>query len=92
MSILVDGGRDHVLLFCKGADSFILSHLDESIQQPFLEKTKEEVYNFSSLGLRTLCYGVRAIKRQVFEEWKHKYAVVNEDPTLSDKEHRLIEL
>jgi phospholipid-translocating ATPase len=70
MSVVVkDESTGLIVLFSKGADLAIFSKLSNEIEQHFLEATKEDLIKFSTKGYRTLCFGVRVLDEDAFNEW-----------------------
>jgi phospholipid-translocating ATPase len=60
-------------LFCKGADLAIFERLSPSIEQIFLDATKEDLIKFSTKGYRTLCFATRVLDEDYYREWSTKY-------------------
>jgi phospholipid-transporting ATPase len=71
-------GQYWILL--KGADSSVLSLLDKSIDQPYIDDTKNFLYNASVQGLRTLCYGVRPLSEEEFGNIQAAYNEILSKP------------
>lgn len=57
-----------IKFFIKGADSAILQRLSAKAPQPYLSKTKNLLEKFSLKGLRTLCYGMKVLSADEYEE------------------------
>jgi phospholipid-translocating P-type ATPase (flippase) len=64
-----------IVLYCKGADDFVLSHLAPN--DPNVTKTKEHVQIFADNGLRTLCCGYRILDEDFFREWSARFREAN---------------
>lgn len=58
-----------ITLFSKGADLAIFDRLSTSIEQHFLDATKEDLIKFSTKGFRTLCFAMRVLDEAYFYEW-----------------------
>lgn len=70
MSIIVeDLETGLIILYSKGADIAILNKLSPNIEQLFLLKTERALLEFSTKGLRTLCFAIRVLNRNVYNEW-----------------------
>lgn len=78
MSIIVLSGHE-VILYCKGADSEILSSLAEcelkSSKAVQLSKTYLERYSVQ--GLRTLCLAKRTLTFEEYERWQERHVKVS---------------
>jgi magnesium-transporting ATPase (P-type) len=62
-----------ILLYSKGADLAIFDRLSSSIEQHFLEATKEDLIKFSTKGYRTLCFAVRVLDEAYFKDWQIRF-------------------
>ncbi|KAK4518553.1 uncharacterized protein ATC70_008772 [Mucor velutinosus] len=71
MSLVLKGPDGRIKLYCKGADSVILERLTPN--DPFEEQTLHHLEEFASEGLRTLCYAMREISQQEYENWSTIY-------------------
>jgi phospholipid-transporting ATPase len=71
--IIRDPRDDEYYMLVKGADSSIFKILSPSKDQVFIEETKSFLYNASIQGLRTLCFGIKRIKKEDFENIKSSY-------------------
>lgn len=76
-----DSARRFVLL-CKGADSKILSLLDDGSENPaggfsarrgIVESTKRHMEEWAKDGLRTLCFGCKPLPERDLERWLDEY-------------------
>lgn len=74
MSVIVrDNDSGLIILFSKGADFAIFERLSRSIDQPFLEPTKEDLIKFSTKGFRTLCFAMRVLDETYYNDWTVRY-------------------
>lgn len=71
MSLVLKGPDEKIKLYCKGADSVILERLAPN--DPFEEQTLHHLEEFASEGLRTLCYAMREISQQEYDQWSAIY-------------------
>ncbi|VDD79951.1 unnamed protein product [Mesocestoides corti] len=70
MSIIIRHPEtDQIVLYCKGADSVILSRLDPHNGQHFKVSTEERLRDYSRSGLRTLVMAKRVISESEYERW-----------------------
>lgn len=67
--IIEDPDTHHIILYTKGADLAIFEKLSVKIEQYFLEATKEDLIKFSTKGFRTLCFAIKVLDRDYFNEW-----------------------
>ena len=78
-----------IKLFCKGADSIILSRLKENSKeienQLFLVENQKHLDEFSKKGLRTLCLAMKVIE---FSEW-NKYSILLNDAKKNQNKNEL---
>lgn len=76
MSIIVKDPVGNIILYCKGADSAIFSHLapveDDCEQKAIINRTQQHVNNYAKDGLRVLCMAKRNITFQELSEWRKK--------------------
>ena len=74
MSVVVqDPNTGLILLYTKGADLAIFDRLSTSLEQHFLDATKEDLIKFSTKGFRTLCFALRVLDQEYFENWQQRY-------------------
>ncbi|CAO0798073.1 unnamed protein product [Mucor circinelloides] len=71
MSLVLKGPDGKIKLYCKGADSVILERLAPN--DPFEQQTLHHLEEFASEGLRTLCYAMREISQQEYNQWSAVY-------------------
>lgn len=73
MSIIVQHPiNETIIVYCKGADSSILSRLNrqyEKASNPTLQRTKHVIDEYAKLGLRTLCFAKRVLGDEEYESW-----------------------
>ena len=67
-------------MLVKGADSSIFKILSPSKEQIFIEETKSFLYNSSIQGLRTLCFGIKLLKKDDFEKMRASYNDIMSKP------------
>lgn len=85
MSVIVrmpDTGK--IYLFCKGADNVIFSRLTPNSQRELREQTANQLEEFASEGLRTLCLAEKELSEAEYQEWAAKHerasqAILNRD-------------
>jgi phospholipid-translocating ATPase len=70
--VRVDGDEEHVVLFCKGADSVVFERLEEGCEN-LRSVTSEHLEGFARDGLRTLSLAYRIIGREEYEAWSREY-------------------
>lgn len=74
MTVIVeDPESDLLLLYCKGADFAIFERLSMTLEQYFLESTKEDLIKFSTKGYRTLCFAMRVLSKEYYNDWVQRY-------------------
>lgn len=69
MSVILGCPDKTVKVFVKGADTTMLSVIDESVNQNILHATEVHLHAYSSMGLRTLVVGMRELNPSEFEQW-----------------------
>ena len=65
MSVIVRTPNNEIKLYCKGADSVIMSRLGSS--DDYVQLTNEHLASFANDGLRTLCLAYRIIPSAEYE-------------------------
>lgn len=70
-----DGEKESkIMLFCKGADSIIYSRLSQTKNsQEMLDKTSEQLQDYATEGLRTLCIAKRELTLEQYKAWNKKH-------------------
>ncbi|CAI5441336.1 unnamed protein product [Caenorhabditis angaria] len=90
MSVIVRTSKGP-LLYCKGADSAIMSNLnDDSQEDQRVESVKKHVDSYAAKGLRTLCFAMKYISEEEFENFADSYRFIMEDPS-TERENMLSE-
>eukprot|EP00742_Colponemidia_sp_Colp-10_P004432 GILJ01004732.1.p1 GENE.GILJ01004732.1~~GILJ01004732.1.p1 ORF type:complete len:1202 (-),score=174.20 GILJ01004732.1:68-3673(-) len=72
MSVIVRTPEKQIKLYCKGADSIILSRCKKS-GQVFESATREHLNKYSRHGLRTLAIGVAVLSEEQYANWQKIY-------------------
>eukprot|EP00743_Colponemidia_sp_Colp-15_P003582 GILK01003864.1.p1 GENE.GILK01003864.1~~GILK01003864.1.p1 ORF type:complete len:1213 (-),score=219.55 GILK01003864.1:92-3730(-) len=72
MSVIVRTPENQIKLYCKGADSIILSRCKKS-GQIFESSTREHLNKYSRHGLRTLAIGVAVLSEEQYANWQKIY-------------------
>lgn len=65
MSVIIRTSNNQIKLYCKGADSVIMSRLESSDKNVSL--TNDHLASFANDGLRTLCVAYRIIPSEEYE-------------------------
>ncbi|KAK9116965.1 hypothetical protein Sjap_015912 [Stephania japonica] len=78
-----------VVLYCKGADSVIFERLADG-QSGIKNLTRENLEQFGSSGLRTLCLAYRDLSINHYESWNEKF--IQAKSSLRDREKKLDEV
>jgi phospholipid-translocating ATPase len=74
MTVIVqDEESGQIILFCKGADLAIFDRLSLTMEQPFLDATKEDLIKFSTKGFRTLCFAMRILDEDYYKDWSIRF-------------------
>jgi magnesium-transporting ATPase (P-type) len=74
-SVVIFDGVNYKL-YTKGADSSVLSNLDQSIEHPYLTETNEQLRKFSTLGYRTLVFAFKYLTQQEYIFYLKQYQKV----------------
>uniref|UniRef100_A0A383WKY7 Phospholipid-transporting ATPase n=1 Tax=Tetradesmus obliquus TaxID=3088 RepID=A0A383WKY7_TETOB len=85
MSIIVRTPQDRLMLFCKGADSIILSRL--AAGEPGVETVKQHLDEMAHAGYRTLLVAQRELSREEYEQWEADYSAAQ--VSMVDREGRM---
>ncbi|KAI5476970.1 phospholipid-translocating ATPase [Pseudohyphozyma bogoriensis] len=72
MSSIVRGPDGKVKLYCKGADTVILERLAQD-NQSFTDVTLNQLEEYATEGLRTLCVAMREIPEDEYRKWSLIY-------------------
>ncbi|XP_001603872.2 probable phospholipid-transporting ATPase VA isoform X2 [Nasonia vitripennis] len=91
MSIVVRHPHtDEIVLYCKGADSAILSALNANEEDSTITtKVRQQLHSYARQGLRTLVMARRSLTAQEFELWTQKHAEI--EACHENRERRLRE-
>ncbi|XP_020583022.1 phospholipid-transporting ATPase 1 [Phalaenopsis equestris] len=73
MSVIVGFPDKTVKIFVKGADSSMFSIMEKTLNANIIRTTESHLKSYSSVGLRTLVIGMRAMNTTEFEEWHSSY-------------------
>ena len=86
MSVIVRCPDGTIKIYVKGADTVINRRLSRTGQE-FKAKTLEDLEDFASQGLRTLCCAYAVIKEDDYTEWSERYqaAISASDAAVRDK-------
>lgn len=94
MSSIIRGPDGKIKLYCKGADTVIFERL-ASEGQSFTEVTSNQLEEYATEGLRTLCIGMREIPEAEYKKWVSIYdkaaATINGRSEALDKASEIIE-
>ncbi|XP_030449273.1 phospholipid-transporting ATPase 3 [Syzygium oleosum] len=78
-----------LVLYCKGADSVIYERLAQG-QNDLKRVTRENLEQYGSAGLRTLCLAYRDLSPEIYEGWNEKF--IQAKSSLRDREKKLDEV
>jgi phospholipid-translocating ATPase len=70
MSVIVRSTDGIITLYCKGADTEMMSRISPQSDEYLKAKTNEHLDKFASDGLRTLCCAYKQIDPQYFKDWQ----------------------
>lgn len=71
-SVVQQEGSDEVLVYTKGADNVIIKAATTEKSLAKLNGLKSDLEEFSQVGFRTLCFGVKKLTQREFKDWKEK--------------------
>ncbi|EFA80510.1 P-type ATPase [Heterostelium album PN500] len=78
MSVIVKNyNTDDIILYCKGADSAILSQLAPDSSMPMVKLNQDNLHSFSCQGLRTLCVAKRIVTAEEYGPWSQRMKEAN---------------
>ncbi|CAI2344921.1 unnamed protein product [Caenorhabditis sp. 36 PRJEB53466] len=90
MSVVVNSPKGP-LLYCKGADSAIMPRLTaENKSEGRVRAIEEHLDGYAKRGLRTLCFAMKYIPQEEFDDFLHSYKFLMEDAS-SEREKMLSE-
>lgn len=69
-SVVQQEGSDEILVYSKGADNVIIKAATTEKSQAKLASLKSDLEDFSQVGFRTLCFGVKKMTLSDFQDWK----------------------
>lgn len=85
MSVIIkDNGI--LKLYMKGADSKIKERLDTNVKQPFLKSIEEKIDVLSKIGLRVLCFAVRVLTVEEYEEFSKNMKAISVNTSNREEE------
>ncbi|KAL6130227.1 hypothetical protein ACLB2K_068608 [Fragaria x ananassa] len=73
MSVILGCPDKTVKVFVKGADTTMFSVTDKRLNLNIIRATEAHIHAYSSLGLRTLVVGMRALAASEFEQWHSSF-------------------
>ena len=80
--VVEDLATQRITLYIKGSDRKIFNILDNYSEKNIYPKTKTHLDHFAKQGLRTLCFGLKYIKKDDYNYWNNTY---------KEAKHRAIE-
>jgi len=81
--------NNFIKIFCKGADSIIISRLSQTLPQPYLPTITQQLEAFSLTGLRTLCMAMKHMTPHELAQFDSQYmALANAE----NREEKILEL
>lgn len=72
--ILRDVQTKKILLYCKGADNFILLRMKTDLSKLKIDTINKHLTDYANTGLRTLVVGEKVISEEDYEKWSKTYA------------------
>jgi len=85
MSVVVRTPEGKIILYCKGADTVMYQRLASN--QDHSSTTMKHLEDYASDGLRTLCFAMREIPLEEYNEWSKIYEQAS--LALSEREKKL---
>ncbi|KAI7754390.1 hypothetical protein M8C21_026976 [Ambrosia artemisiifolia] len=77
MSVILGYPDGTVKVFVKGADTTMFKVIDESLNLDVVRATETHLHSYSSIGLRTLVVGMRALSVSEFDTWQTSYEIAS---------------
>ncbi|KAK9069461.1 hypothetical protein SSX86_011365 [Deinandra increscens subsp. villosa] len=77
MSVILGYPDSTVKVFVKGADTTMFKVIDESLNLSVVKSTENHLHSYSSIGLRTLVVGMRALSIAEFDTWQTSYEIAS---------------
>lgn len=80
-SIIVKDEIGNIKIYVKGSDEKILSNhnINDFSRKFLLKETKEQLETFARIGLRTLCYGYKAVPEDEYHKWEVEYNKIKQE-------------
>jgi len=72
-SIIVKDQMGNIKLFMKGADDIILERINAFSEEHLKFTTKSHLDKFAKYGLRTLCYAMKPLSQEYYDNWVKEY-------------------
>ncbi|KHJ82450.1 hypothetical protein OESDEN_17856, partial [Oesophagostomum dentatum] len=72
MSVVIRDAAGVIKLYTKGADTMVLERLVPG-SESVIDTCHEHLEDFASYGYRTLCFAMRVIPEDEYEEWAEEY-------------------
>ncbi|VDM29207.1 unnamed protein product [Toxocara canis] len=93
MSIIVRR-EEEIVIYCKGADSEIMSVLsrsfmDSALGSSVVRNSRAHLEKFSTQGLRTLCLAKRTLSLVEYDDWLTRHMEIENDISSPDREAEL---
>ena len=73
MSVIVRTPDGRIVLYCKGADTEIMSRLSKTDDSIIKERSCQHLHAFASLGLRTLVVAKKELSNAEYEHFYQRY-------------------
>ncbi|EGT48150.1 CBN-TAT-4 protein [Caenorhabditis brenneri] len=90
MSVIVNSPKGP-LMYCKGADSAIITRLTpQSADDNRVKALQSHLDDYAKKGLRTLCFAMKYIPQEEFDDFLHSYKFLMEDAS-TEREKMLSE-
>jgi magnesium-transporting ATPase (P-type) len=89
-SVVCQESNGNVRVFCKGADSFILSALHERNNPGKIHQAQEQMKVYCSNGLRVLCIAERLLTAEEYNTWNDKYVSVRSNHKAAEEDLELV--
>lgn len=70
--MIVRDPKGNIRLMCKGADTVIYERLEDTSKE-YAQFLLQQLENFATEGLRTLCVAVTDLQKNEYEQWKGIY-------------------
>ncbi|TMS39025.1 hypothetical protein L596_005622 [Steinernema carpocapsae] len=90
MSVIVKDKHGVLKLYCKGADTTILSNLKKNTSELLRSATTQHLDKFAADGLRTLCCAVKDLEVEYCNEWLSRVKIAS--GSIVDRQKKLDKL